>query len=142
MINLGIQYGSKKCLDLVANLKEFISKHGQAFLEQIENPNPFQIVKASESILSYTNDNLIVRHPKEETSSYFGMWAMADGVYYIQDDFFQALLNYGYTKDQIRTVIHGCTMSDKNDLIPFYLRRKYLANPDSTVNVRKILLGE
>lgn len=142
MIGLNIQYGNKRCLDLIREIKNFIIKHGQTYLEATLNESKFEIVKASESILRLANDNLIVRHPEEETSSYFGMWAMYEGTYFIHDEFYQALLNYGYSKDQIRAVIHGCTMSGKNDLIPFYLRKKYLTNPDSTVNVKRILLEE
>ena len=142
MINLDIQYGSRECLNLVETLKDFIIKHGNAYLEETERAGFFQIVKASESILSHASDNLIIRHPEEETSSYFGMWVALDETYYIMDEFYEALLNYGYTKEQIKVAIHTSTMSGKNEAIPLYLRKRYLVNPDGTKSVRRILLDK
>lgn len=138
MLRLGIQYGSKQCLDKTLEIKNFIIKHGKAYKEYINAEQPFSWVKPDKDILNKRYDRLLCS--EDETSKLKNMWVKPDDNYYVlYDDFYTALLNYGYTKEQLRRIIHVCSQSGNYDAIPAYLRKKYLAIPDGSPAMNKLL---
>ena len=138
MLRLNIQYGSQDCLRLAQTLKKFVLKHCEAYTEHFHMKHKEEWVKPDEELLKGRYDYILCKNPKSETSK-LEMWTMIDGIYYIHDDFYQALLDYGYTKDQLRGVIHRCTHTKTYDLIPKYLRKKYLAIPNGDSSLSKVL---
>ena len=138
MLRLNVQYGSHDCLRLAETLKRFVMKHCEAYTEHFHMRYKEEWVNPSEELLKQRYDYILCKNPESPTSK-LDMWTMVDGVYCIHDDFYQALLDYGYTKDQLRGVIHRCTHTKTYDLIPRYLRKKYLAIPDGNTNLSKIL---
>lgn len=142
MLRLGISYGTKQCLELTQQLKEFIIKHGKSYREYMKSDIPFTWVKPNKEILKQGYDNLLYYNPESDTSKLKTMWVEIDGVYYLYDDFYQALIDYGYSKEQLRGVIHRCNVSKEYSLIPFYLRKKYLSIPNGESAMNKVLYGE
>lgn len=143
MLRLDIKYGTKECLTQVKELKEFITKHGEAYKKYIKAETPFEWVKPNKELLKERYDELLCLNVESETSKLKNMWScVGDDVYYVFDDFYQALLDYGYSKEQLRGVIHRCEKTKDYSLIPLYLRKKYLAIPDGDKAIQEILYAK
>lgn len=135
MLRLDIQFGSKACQEVEMALKQFILKHCKAYTEHLKKDD-IVWVKPNQELLSQRYDAVLC---DKETGKLKRMWVMLDGVYCIHDDFYNALVNYGYTKDQIRGVIHRSNQTEDYSLIPLYLRKKYLVIPDGRKALEKII---
>lgn len=142
MLRLNIQYGTKQCLTKAMEIKNFIIKHGKAYMEYQGNKSEFNWIKAPKELLEKRYDRIFCKTPDSETSKLKAMWVKVDDVYCIYDDFYEALTNYGYTKEQLRGVIHRCEMSGNSRLIPYYLRKKYLVIPNGDEALQKVLYND
>lgn len=135
MIRLDVQFGSVACVKLTTALKNFIIKHCNAYAEY-QKKAPIVWVKPTKELLEKRYDSML---SNTETDKLRKMWVLVDGIYYIHDDFYEALINYGYTKDQIRGVVHRCTKTEDYSLIPLYIRKKYLVIPNGGKALEKII---
>lgn len=52
------------------------------------------------------------------------------------------MLSFGYSRDQLKVIIHGRHKSKNYDYIPMYLITKYLAIPDGSKAIRDAIFNK
>ena len=140
MLKLNIQYGSKECSDTSAKIFNFILKHIEAYQEILGKPIRNIVKPFPKELAELRADHLLCKDDSGE-SCYTKMWVLIDDAYYIYDCFLDELVNFGYTKDQIKVIIHSRNTTGGYDYIPNYLIKKYLAIPDGSKSIRDIFGG-
>lgn len=138
MLELNQQYGSRNCLDEITSILDFVKKHIEAYQESKgEEPN-FKITEFPVELADQRADHIYCKDNTGE-SCYSCMWKLIDDCYYVHDSFMNDMISFGYTKEQIKVIIHGSYVNGRFDMIPNYIKRKYLVIPDGSKAIRDLI---
>lgn len=138
MLDLNLQYGSKACLEEIKSILGFVKKHVEAYQESKGETANFKIAEFPEKFAALRVDHIFCKDSSGE-SCYSHMWKLIDDCYYVYDLFMNDMISFGYTKDQIKVIIHGSQINGRFDMIPNYIKRKYLAIPDGSKVVKDLI---
>lgn len=141
MLKLDIQYGSKESVDKVKEMMKFIKNHIEAYRSAIGNDKVFSIEEFPHNLADLRADALFCKDKSGE-SCYTKMWKCVGGVYYVYEDLFNDLLKFGYTREQLRTIIHCNETQNAYEGIPKFLIKKYFYIPDGSKAIREAIIGE
>lgn len=139
-IDLGLLYGSTKCLDKFQSILSFVLNHAKAYREELNLDGSVTIVDFPKELAPLRADNLFCKDETGE-SCYVRMWSYVKGTYYLYDDLLQDLLAFGYTKEQLRPIIHANEITNTIAGIPEYIKNKYFINPNGSKAVRDMIKG-
>lgn len=133
--------GSKTSLELLSRVLGLAKSHTLAFSDYLKG-KPFAKTKielVDEPTFIFSD---AVLYDGKGMGKLLKGWVYDEksDTFYVHDGLFQDLLDYGFSRDQLKQVIHLCQKGDTVNQLPKYIYRAYMNEPDAYKEISETLI--